>query len=374
MDIATTIVVLLVGAALVGVVDEPRATGRALEAFGLGFIGYRSYGLAARRPGGGADPLRLHRARRAGIAVGPGRSASAAKPSSIELDRPAGGRSRQLELPRPPGRWREPSRPRGARICASLLQIAVLRCGRGRLSGSGGGIGVGEAFFTEVTEPIRYEGLDSTNPLAFKVYDKDRLVLGKRMEDHLRPGVCFWHSFAWPGLDMFGIGTLDRPWLAGTGDPMDRRPDQDGRRLRVLLEDRHPLLLLPRPGRRAGRRHVRGVPREPRRARRRCRGLSGADRRPPAVGHGQPVHPSALPGRRRDQPRPRGVRLRRRPGQAHARGHPSAGRPELRPVGRPRRLRHAAQHRPRSAKASSSPGSCTSSPSTSTGSASAGSC
>jgi xylose isomerase len=79
---------------------------------------------------------------------------------------------------------------------------------------------VSEAFFGEVTEPIRYEGLDSTNPLAFKVYDKDRVVLGKRMEDHLRPGVCFWHSFAWPGLDMFGIGTLDRPWLAGTGDAM----------------------------------------------------------------------------------------------------------------------------------------------------------
>jgi xylose isomerase len=79
---------------------------------------------------------------------------------------------------------------------------------------------VAEAFFTEVTEPIRFEGPDSTNPLAFKVYDKDRIVLGKRIEEHLRPGVCFWHSFAWPGLDMFGIGTLDRPWLSGTGDEM----------------------------------------------------------------------------------------------------------------------------------------------------------
>ena len=45
---------------------------------------------------------------------------------------------------------------------------------------------MGEAFFGEVTEPIRYEGLDSTNPLAFKVYDPDRIVLGQRMEDHLR--------------------------------------------------------------------------------------------------------------------------------------------------------------------------------------------
>jgi xylose isomerase len=80
---------------------------------------------------------------------------------------------------------------------------------------------VGEVFFGDVTEPIRFEGLDSANPFAFKVYDPDRIVLGTRMEEHLRPGVCFWHSFAWPGTDMFGIGTLDRPWLDPAADPMD---------------------------------------------------------------------------------------------------------------------------------------------------------
>ncbi|MBP1705666.1 MAG: Xylose isomerase [Chloroflexi bacterium] len=77
-----------------------------------------------------------------------------------------------------------------------------------------------EEFFTEVREPIRFGGLDSTDPLTFKVYQPDRLVLGKRMEDHLRAGVCFWHSFAWDGRDMFGLGTLDRPWLAADADPM----------------------------------------------------------------------------------------------------------------------------------------------------------
>ena len=40
------------------------------------------------------------------------------------------------------------------------------------------------------------------------------------MEDHLRIGVCLWHSFAWDGRDMFGIGTLDRPWLDAAADPM----------------------------------------------------------------------------------------------------------------------------------------------------------
>ena len=72
---------------------------------------------------------------------------------------------------------------------------------------------MGEAFFTEVTEPIRYGGPESTDPLEFKVWQPDRLVLGKPMVEHLRPGVCFWHSFAWDGRDMFGIATLDRPWL-----------------------------------------------------------------------------------------------------------------------------------------------------------------
>ena len=81
--------------------------------------------------------------------------------------------------------------------------------------------GVTEPFFGDVTAPIPFEGLGSTNPLAYKVYQPDRLVLGTRMEDHLRPGVCFWHSFAWPGVDMFGAGTLDRPWLSDPGDEME---------------------------------------------------------------------------------------------------------------------------------------------------------
>jgi xylose isomerase len=79
---------------------------------------------------------------------------------------------------------------------------------------------VSEEFFTDVAGPIRFGGLDSDDPLTFKVYEPDRLVLGKRMEDHLRPGVCFWHSFAWPGMDMFGVGTLDRPWIGAPGDEM----------------------------------------------------------------------------------------------------------------------------------------------------------
>ena len=76
-----------------------------------------------------------------------------------------------------------------------------------------------DGFFSDVTEPIPFGGLESMDPLSFKVYQPDRLVLGKRMEDHLRIGVCMWHSFAWPGSDVFGSGTFDRPWN-GAADPM----------------------------------------------------------------------------------------------------------------------------------------------------------
>ncbi len=77
-----------------------------------------------------------------------------------------------------------------------------------------------ESFFAQVPGRIPFGGLASSDPLAFKVYDPDRLVLGKRMEEHLRIGVCLWHSFAWDGRDMFGAGTLDRPWLDPSLDPM----------------------------------------------------------------------------------------------------------------------------------------------------------
>jgi xylose isomerase len=68
-------------------------------------------------------------------------------------------------------------------------------------------------------EPIGYEGPETTNEFAYRVYDKDRLVLGKRMEDWLRPAVCYWHSFSSAGADMFGSGTLPRPWQDGETTP-----------------------------------------------------------------------------------------------------------------------------------------------------------
>ena len=68
-----------------------------------------------------------------------------------------------------------------------------------------------ERIFADI-EPIRYEGPQSDNMLAFRYYDAERVVLGRKMKDHLRLAVCYWHSFNWPGQDIFGAGTFDRPW------------------------------------------------------------------------------------------------------------------------------------------------------------------
>jgi len=69
-------------------------------------------------------------------------------------------------------------------------------------------------FFRDITE-IPFEGTDSANPLAFRHYNPDEIVMGKRMEDHLRFAACYWHNFVWPGNDPFGGQTFDRPWFPG---------------------------------------------------------------------------------------------------------------------------------------------------------------
>ena len=82
------------------------------------------------------------------------------------------------------------------------------------------------AYFDEFAT-VRYEGPDSTSDLAYRFYDKDRMVFGKRMEDYLRFAVCMWHTFCWPGSDVFGAGTFDRPWLNGPQDESAARAKRE---------------------------------------------------------------------------------------------------------------------------------------------------
>ena len=65
------------------------------------------------------------------------------------------------------------------------------------------------SYFKDISK-IQYEGVDSNNPLSFKYYDEDKVVLGKKMKDHLRFATCYWHTFHRPGTDPFGGQTNER--------------------------------------------------------------------------------------------------------------------------------------------------------------------
>ncbi|MGJ5202694.1 xylose isomerase [Bradyrhizobium sp. HKCCYLR20261] len=72
-----------------------------------------------------------------------------------------------------------------------------------------------QAPFFQTGATIAYGGPESRSPLSFRWYDKDRMIRGKRMEQHLRFAVCYWHSLCWPGSDPFGGETFLRPWQHG---------------------------------------------------------------------------------------------------------------------------------------------------------------
>ncbi len=84
--------------------------------------------------------------------------------------------------------------------------------------------------FPEV-ESIRYEGPNSTNPLAFRWYNPDERIEGKTMKEHLRFSVVYWHTFRGQGADPFGPGTAQRPWDDGSSSLENAL-----RRVRVAFE------------------------------------------------------------------------------------------------------------------------------------------
>ena len=76
------------------------------------------------------------------------------------------------------------------------------------------------AAFPEI-EKIRFEGPDTTNPLAFRHYDEDAVVEGRTMKEHLRFSVVYWHTFRGAGADPFGPGCAERPWELEDGTVED---------------------------------------------------------------------------------------------------------------------------------------------------------
>lgn len=81
-------------------------------------------------------------------------------------------------------------------------------------------------FFKEI-DKINYEGAKSKNPLAFKFYDPNRIVLGKPMKEHLPFAMSWWHTLCANGVDMFGRGTSDKSFGSelGTMEHAKRKVD-----------------------------------------------------------------------------------------------------------------------------------------------------
>ena len=74
-------------------------------------------------------------------------------------------------------------------------------------------------------DAIRYEGKESDNPLAFKYYDPERVVAGKKMREHFKFAIAYWHTFCGQGSDPFGPGTQNFPWDQSP-DPVQAAKDK----------------------------------------------------------------------------------------------------------------------------------------------------
>ena len=74
-------------------------------------------------------------------------------------------------------------------------------------------------FFTSIPY-VKYEGKDTTNPMAFRYYNPDEVIAGKPMREHLKFAMAYWHNMCAEGTDMFGVGTVDKSY--GTDDPMEQ--------------------------------------------------------------------------------------------------------------------------------------------------------
>ena len=80
---------------------------------------------------------------------------------------------------------------------------------------------VGAKEYFPGVQKISYEGPKSRNPLAFRYYDAEKVIGGKKMKDHLRFAIAYWHSFCGSGTDPFGSATLLFPWDTDAKNAME---------------------------------------------------------------------------------------------------------------------------------------------------------
>ena len=91
---------------------------------------------------------------------------------------------------------------------------------------------------------IKFEGKESMNPMAYRYYDAEKVVMGKKMKDWLKFAMAWWHTLCAEGGDQFGGGTKQFPWN-GDSDAL-QAAKIIGCRFRIHAEDGYRILLLPR--------------------------------------------------------------------------------------------------------------------------------
>ena len=62
---------------------------------------------------------------------------------------------------------------------------------------------------------IKFEGKDSKNPMAYRYYDAEKVVLGKPMKEWLKFAMAWWHTLCAEGGDQFGGTSKKFPWNEG---------------------------------------------------------------------------------------------------------------------------------------------------------------
>ena len=83
----------------------------------------------------------------------------------------------------------------------------------------------GDKEYFKKVGSVKFEGLQSDNPFAFRWYDENKMVSGKKMKDWLRFACAYWHSFCGTGADPFGEATHLFPWNEKS-DPLERAKDK----------------------------------------------------------------------------------------------------------------------------------------------------
>ena len=84
---------------------------------------------------------------------------------------------------------------------------------------------IGDKEYFKDVKKIKFEGKDSKNSFSYRFYDENKIVLGKKMSEHFKFAVAYWHSFVNPGNDPFGVGTKSFPWSISS-DPFQNACDK----------------------------------------------------------------------------------------------------------------------------------------------------